>query len=247
MNERIGILDWGIGAVGIRKLLAGRSSVPVVYLSDTGVTPYGKMRHPELISRLVRVFDFFAERGITNVVVGCNAASTALPFIDSAAKVIGMIEPAADLVVRQHPERLGLIGGRRTVLSGAYRKAFRERGIRVEQRIAQPLSALIEAGDLGESLRNESRRILSPLRNCSHILLACTHYPAAADVLRQFVSERTVLLDPAPAVVDEILKWNIEPSNSADEFLTTGDPRNMMTAAKKAFGYDIDRPEKIKL
>jgi len=108
------------------------------------------------------------------------------------------------------PKRLALIGGRRTVLSGVYRRAFALHDIGLEQRIAQPLSAMIEKGDICSSnCVTKFRRIVAPIRNCSHLLLACTHYPAIADVLAEYVSKDTVLIDPAAEVVDQISKWNL--------------------------------------
>ncbi len=93
---------------------------------------------------------------------GCNAASTAIPFLDfQGLKVEGVIESAVAMTVRLKPNRVGLIGGRRTVLSGVHRKAFAAHGIKVEQRIAQPLSGLIESGDISSNkLRAECKRIL---------------------------------------------------------------------------------------
>ncbi len=181
MNARLGIIDWGIGGVSIYRLVKERiRDVPVTYFSDTGVTPYGKMSRPELVSRLNFVIELLISRGITHVVIGCNAASTAIPFLtDHGIPVEGVIDSAVKTTARLNPSHLGLIGGRRTVISGVYRRAFAEKGIEVRQRIAQPLSGLIESGDTSSSrVHDYAKHILAPIRNCSHILLACTHYPA---------------------------------------------------------------------
>lgn len=247
--NRLAIIDWGIGGISIYKLITEQlGDLPVTYLSDTGATPYGKMSRPELIARLNAVILFLKQRGVTHLVIGCNAASTALPFLDNAGlRVEGVIEPAVAMTAKLKPKRLGVIGGRRTVVSGVYRKAFAARGIDISQRIAQPLSGMIESGDIGSvKLRTEARRILSPLKNCSHILLACTHYPAIAPVMSEFVSPRTVFLDPAAELVAKVAKWRI-PNRDDREFLTTGDPKAMQTAAKAAFGVNIKRPTKVKI
>ena len=207
MNTRLGIIDWGIGGVSIYKLIKQQiGDVPITYLSDTGVTPYGKMSRPDLVSRLNAVVKFLKSRGLTHIVIGCNAASTAIPLLtDHRVPVAGVIEPAVELTEKLKPARLGLIGGRRTVVSGVYRRAFAARGIAVQQRIAQPLSGLIESGDVGsEKLQSEAARILAPLRNCSHILLACTHYPAIAPILQAIVSPGTEFIDPASALVGKV-------------------------------------------
>lgn len=238
----LGIIDWGIGGIGVYKLIKKqRPEVGIVYFSDTGVTPYGRMSRAELVARLNAVISFFKTKGVTHLVIGCNAASTAIPYIYPQGLVIeGVIDAAVEMTVRLKPTRLGLIGGRRTVLSGVYTKAFESRNINIEQRIAQPLSGLIEGGNLSSGrLRTECRRILSPIRNCSHILLACTHYPAIAEVMKEFVSAETVFVDPAAELVKRTARWKI--ASGTDKFFCSGDARQMRTSAKRAFGVNIGK------
>ena len=214
----LGIIDWGIGGVSIYKLLKERMpNVGILYFSDTGATPYGKMGRRELAERLDRVIEFLKDKGMTRLVIGCTAASTAIPDLkDHGIKIDGVIEPAVAAAAKLKPKALGVIGGRRTVLSGVYRTAFANRGIDVDQRIAQPLSGLIESGDVSsEKLRTEAARILRPLKSCSHILLACTHYPAVEPVLKDLVSEKTVFIDPAESLVKRIVKWKMRPGGPA--------------------------------
>ena len=244
----LGIIDWGIGGISIYKAIKEKlGPLPVIYFSDTGVSPYGKMTRPELVSRLNVVIGFLKSKGVTHLALGCNAASTAIGQIEpSGLKIEGMIASGVAAAMKRRPMRLGLIGGRRTVLSGVYRSAFAARGLDVEQRIAQPLSGLIESGDTGsQKLRTEAKRILSPIKNCSHILLACTHYPAILDVLKESVSENTVLIDPANELVALISKWRLSTAGGEDVFLTSGDPAAMRTAAKKAFDVSLYNSKKM--
>jgi len=246
-DSKLGIIDWGIGGVSIYKLVRERlGDIPTVYFSDTGVTPYGKMTKPELVSRLNRVIDHLASLGVTHLVIGCNAASTAIPYLkDTPVKIKGVIESAVELTARIKPKRLGVIGGRRTVVSGVYRKAFRERGIDVEQRIAQPLSGLIESGDISSGkLKEAARQILGPIRNSSHILLACTHYPAITPLLKELVSPATVFIDPSEELVREVKKWKLLLGGESI-VLTSGDAKGMKRAALAAFGVEIDGARKV--
>ena len=237
----LGIIDWGIGGIGVYKALkASRPDASVIYFSDTGVTPYGKMAPDDLVERLDRVIAFVKSQGVTHLIIGCNAASTAIPRIDpQGLKIEGVIDSAVEATARLKPKRLGLIGGKRTVVSGVYRRAFADRGIEVDQRVAQPLSALIEAGDLSsDTLRNECRRILSPIKNSSHLLLACTHYPAIRDVIREFVLPWTVIIDPAAELVRRTARWQFDAGEN-DRFFTSGDPTQMKRAARLAFGCKL--------
>lgn len=239
---KLAIIDWGIGGISVYKLIKERRpEAGIVYFSDTGVTPYGKMSRADLTSRLNAVIAFLKTKGVTHLVVGCNAASTAIPFLDAQGlRIEGVINAAVEMTARLKPKRLGLIGGRRTVVSGVYRNAFATRGIQVDQRIAQPLSAIIESGDVSsDTLRAECKRILSPIKNCSHILHACTHYPAIEHLLKEIVSPQTVFINPASELAKRTARWSL-PVNGKDTFFTSGDAGQMKVAAKAAFGCDID-------
>ena len=242
-------MDWGIGGVSLYKLIKEQlGHIPVTYFSDTGVTPYGKMSRRDLVSRLDAVIEYLKSRGVTHVVIGCNAASTAISLLaDHGIPIEGVIESAVVTAAKAKPSKLGLIGGRRTVVSGVYRRAFAERNIGVRQRIAQPLSGLIESGDVSSPrLHDACERILGPINNCSHILLACTHYPAITAVLKRHVSPETQFIDPASDLVKKVTKWKFA-SAGEDEFLTTGDAAAMKKAAKAAFGVMIERVKKVQV
>ncbi len=241
MNKRLGIIDWGIGGVSVYRLVREQlGEVPVTYFSDTGVTPYGKMSRSELVARLNSVIRSLQSQGVTHIAIGCNAASTAIPFLGGHdIPIEGVILPAVEMTARLKPAKLGLIGGRRTVVSGVYRTAFADKNIAVRQRIAQPLSAAIESGDISsDNLRAAAKRIITPLRNCSHILLACTHYPAITPMLQTLVSAGTQFIDPAAELVRKIARWKIVAGGDT-EFLTSGNAKQMITAAEKAFGVKI--------
>jgi glutamate racemase len=70
------------------------------------------------------------------------------------------------------------------------------------------------------------------------VLLACTHYPAILPVLQEFVSPRTIFIDPAAELVNKIKRWQLQ-TEGIDTFLTSGSPEKMKAAALKAFGCKI--------
>lgn len=242
------MIDWGIGGISVYKLIQEKlGAIPTVYFSDTGATPYGKMGRGELANRLDEVIEYLASLGATHIVIACNAASTAIPDLKTKLPVKGVIESAIDLTVKKKPKKLGIIGGRRTVVSGIYRKAFEANGIDISQRVAQPLSALIESGDISSpELVDACRKIIRPIKNSSHILLACTHYPAITPVLREIVSPGTEFIDPAEQLVSDVKRWKLA-AGGESVFLTTGDASKMKKAARNAFGVEIDAVKKVKI
>jgi glutamate racemase len=69
-------------------------------------------------------------------------------------------------------------------------------------------------------------------------LLACTHYPAIADLIAARLPLAT-LLDPAEAVIDHVLStFSLPTQRAADIVLTTGDARRTRHAAERAWGLD---------
>ncbi|HST61993.1 MAG TPA: aspartate/glutamate racemase family protein, partial [Longimicrobium sp.] len=168
---RLAVLDWGIGGLGFLALFAARHpDAGAVYLSDAGFTPYGKVPRRALAARVDGILRHLRDaHGVDHAVLACNAASTVLPDLTAPREgvaVAGVIAPAVHALAGMRPARVGVIGGGRTIRSGAYGRGLRAAGHDVRQRVAQPLSAHVEAGRLeGDAVRGDVARILAPLRD----------------------------------------------------------------------------------
>lgn len=241
----IGICDWGIGGAGICGMLRSESDTDIVYLSDTGYTPYGRVPEAELRARLQRVFDYFGSLGIDQVVVACNAASTVIP---QRPGISGVIEHGIRLVQKVQPAEVAVVGGIRTIESGLYKNGLEAAHIRVHQRVGQPLSARIEAGDLdSDGLHADIADIFAPIKNIKHILLACTHYPLIAENIVRYTGP-VQLLDPARELCDHILQnWQLSPGNRQLRWQTTGSSEQMQYSLQKAYGITNTHVEKIEV
>jgi glutamate racemase len=250
---KLAVLDWGIGGLGVFRLLAERHpAVPVVYLSDAGFTPYGKVPRRALAARVDHLLRRLArEHGATHALLACNAASTVLRDLAAprdGLPVCGIIQPALAELARRPRARMGVIGGRRTVQSGIYGRALRAAGHEVRQRVAQPLSAHVEAGRLATPcVRADVAAILAPLRHVDVLVMACTHYPALSPLLREHCPHAE-LYDPASAAVRHLAReWPLPATRttSTHRFLTTGDPAAMQNAARLAFGLHLPHVDLI--
>jgi glutamate racemase len=250
-HVRVAVLDWGIGGVDFyARLRAAHPRVPVIYWSDAGTTPYGKLGRDALAARVAAVADELRARGATHLVVACNAASTVLDHprlrarVAAGLPIAGVIAPAIAAALADPARELGVVGGRRTIRSQVYRRGLR--GRRVRQRVAQPLSARVERGELdGPELRAELARILAPLRRVDALVLACTHYTALLPPIRELLP-RARIIDPAAATLADVAaRWSLrgarpaDPAVPSDMFLTTGDPAAMRRAARLAFAVDL--------
>jgi glutamate racemase len=111
---KIGIMDWGIGGVGLLKEIRGNSDADIIYLSDTGFTPYGKVSSEDLEKRINILLEFLSFSGCETIAVACNAASTILP---KEKNIIGIIDPAIELVIEMNLKSIGVFGGKRTIES----------------------------------------------------------------------------------------------------------------------------------
>lgn len=243
--KKIGICDWGIGGVGVYTELRKLSSVHVVYFSDTGFTPYGKVEPEALKLRLDKVFDWFTSKDVTYIIVGCNAASTVL---EPHPQITGVIEHGINVVKKAGITSVGVVGGKRTIESEIFKNKLADFGISSHQRIAQPLSARIEAGDIdSEGLEFDIREIFEPIQHESHILLACTHYPLIQDQIAKFTGQ-TTFLDPAVELAQWVMEtWNPEEADSGIEFYTSGDTEQMRKSLSLLYQISTDTIQKINL
>lgn len=241
----IGICDWGIGGVGLYQLLRKRSSVDVVYFSDTGFTPYGKVPEMDLKDRLNHVFNHLRSLGVNHIIVGCNAASTVLP---PSKEIIGIIEHGVNLVMQQNIAEVAVVGGKRTIESNIYKNKLEEKGVKVYQEIAQPLSARIEAGDIdSKGLQADIETIFGPIKSINHVLLACTHYPIIAKNISKFTGN-TIFLDPAEEMMNWIFNnWEMPAEHGNVRWQTSGDTNQMKSSLDKLYNIKTAEIEKITL
>ena len=269
---RLGILDWGIGGLGLYQFIKrDLPGVPITYWSDAGFAPYGKIPSRALAARVRHIAQRLAADGVTHLAIACNAASTILPLaqpvcpvhvdrptshrqivrspdkIAASLEIAGVLEHGARAAAAQSPRlTIGIVGGRRTIRSLAYRRLLPQRTI--HQRVAQPISAFIEAGQLhGKPIEAALDTIMRPLATVDVLLLACTHYPAVLDQWQRRAPHATII-DPAAHMWQWMQRaWPMAAmaqaarthANPADVFFTSGSAATMKKSARQAFGIAL--------
>ena len=246
MSYPIAILDYGIGGIGLTQLIKhSYPSLPLLYFSDSGAVPYGKMPKTTLRNRILQILNYLSGLGVQRIVVACHAASTVILPNDHG--VTGIQKLTIDAVLASGKQHIGVIGGGRTIRSGYYRKQLIHHGLTVQQRVAQPMSILVERGDTSSVEAQQTvSQIVGPLKGIDALLMACTHYPAMKGVLQNVLGRQVMLIDPITHVFNSLqaqLRHNEATGNSL--YLTTGDPKLMQKAALHAFGWDTGEPRKI--
>ena len=254
MSGRLAILDWGIGGLSVLKALLRRNpSLDFIYLSDSGSTPYGKMTPLELRNRIETLFQVSMDRFQADAfVIACNAASTL--FMDTGFRmgskpVYNVIRPTIEFLLRSDYKCIGVIGGKRTIDARVYSKGVPN--CKVIEGVAQPLSALIESGQVtGKELEQCLRDILNPFDRepIEALVLACTHYPAVSGEISRILTD-IELIDPAVimAEVFPVNKRSIERSPHQGIFYSTGDCEQMRKSAHLAFQMEISDVNEIKI
>lgn len=203
----IGIFDSGIGGLTVLQQIA--RLLPhelLIYLGDTGRSPYGT-KSPEVVTRYAcENTDFLVKRGLKMLVVACNTASAvALNVLRERYQmpVVGVIEPGAQEAVRRSENRrVGVIGTEATIASGAYTRALRalDPEIEVYTRACPLFVPLVEEGWVdNEVARATIARYLSSLKHSGidTIILGCTHYPLLKKSIAEFMGEDVQLIDSA--------------------------------------------------
>ncbi len=245
MSDTLLILDWGIGGIGaFLEVRKRKPAFNILYWSDSGAVPYGKMTQETLSARVLDVLNAATKLGATHAIIACNAASTILPLIDPPIPTIGVIKKGIEKLIRdrqegQKMEHIGIIGGARTIDSGAWSQPLIDHGFHVSANIAQPLSAIIESGKhLDPDSIPVFQSVLSGLEDVTDLVLACTHYVVASDVISAILPQAT-LFDPVNVCVDYMVEnWPLGGLGDT-RFLTTGNISEMEKSAKLAYNLDI--------
>jgi glutamate racemase len=241
----LAILDWGIGGFGFYELFKSKyPESPVVYFSDAGFTPYGKVEKDVLQKRLLEIWVMLQKQyDVSHLVIACHAASSIL--YDELGKepfenVTGIVQHALEQVRCSNSQNIGIIGGAGTIASEVYKVHLETKKRSVHQKVAQPLSAIIEAGipDEKELFENINNILQTMKGKIDHLLLACTHYPAVSAQIQNFLPD-VKLLDPALFMLNWVQEnWPSFQHDSADIFITTGEIELALEAAIKGFGGD---------
>jgi len=203
----IAIFDSGVGGLTVaREVTRALPAEEIIYLGDTARVPYGPKSAATVRRFAGECVEFLLHFRPKLVIIACNTASaTALEHLASIADVplLGVIEPGARAAVgATNLRRVGVIGTRATVASGAYARAIAalDGGVEVFSRACPLFVPMVEEGRTGGPLvKMAAEEYLGPLlaRHIDTLILGCTHYPVLKTVLREVVGGGVTLIDSA--------------------------------------------------
>lgn len=239
----LGITDWGTAGLGLYNLVKqARPDISVMYLADNSSTEHSLLSRQELEEKVRQILATFRRLGVDHVVFTGNAASTSLPDVAvNGVKAMGVVEPTLRAMRSKRYREVGVIGGRRTILSGAYGRSLRKLRFCVLQRMSLELSSAIENGSASEAqIHQILTALVEPLIKSDAIVIASSPYRKVTPILQRILPAVDVI-DPTQEAVIEILKW-LPPAASgvpSDTFYCTGDPLRFRERASSLFGLNI--------
>ncbi len=213
----IGVFDSGLGGLtALRELARIMPEEDLVYFGDTGRVPYGG-RSREVIVRYARQdMAFLRTFDPKAVVVACGTVSTtALDVLrrENSIPVFGVVVPAANAAAQlTRNGRVGLIGTKASIRSGAYGRVLTGPDLRPDAQVTAQacplLVSLVENGRfrpgdiVAETVVAE---YLAPVKaaGVDTLILGCTHYPLLREVIAGYMGPGVALVD----VGEQCARW----------------------------------------
>ncbi len=267
-QDPIGVFDSGVGGLSVLRAL--RTELPderFIYVADAGHAPYGERDDSHVMARSMAVArHLVAEQRIKALVVACNTATAAairkLRQAWPELPIIG-IEPALKPAVAQSQTRhIGVLATRGTLGSEKFRTLLQtlEPQARFVLQACDGLADAIERDDLGrtQALCATFTQALGSFGTqaggLDTLVLGCTHYPFAADVLRSLVGPGVAFLEGGAPVARQTRRLLAERSwlspvgangdnasvAMALRFFTTGTPQALQSAAQRWLQWQVD-------
>lgn len=208
MDKRpIGVFDSGLGGLTtLKKLSLLLPGEDMIYLGDTGRVPYGPRSRETIIRYSLQSAAFLTGFDIKAMVIACNTAcSAAYETLESLYDIplYEVIEiPAKIAAALTGNNKVGVIGTKATIRSGAYEVALKKAKpeLTVYSAACPLFVPLVEDGMTGEddvAVIAIAERYLSELRETGvdTLIMGCTHYPLLRGAIAKVMGPDVSLVD----------------------------------------------------
>lgn len=209
-NNPIGVFDSGLGGLTVVKEIAKLlPNENIIYLGDTARVPYGTRSKETVTKFSFEDANFLLGNGVKCIVVACNTASA---FAGGELKeklsvpVFDVIKPAlADARSITKNNKVGVIGTRGTIASGAYKVEF--------SKACPLLVPFIEEGELeSPSLKLILEDYISYFKDkdIDTLIIGCTHYPIISGLIEKEIDNNIKIVNPGISVAGELKNYLID-------------------------------------
>ncbi|MBC3190533.1 glutamate racemase [Pseudonocardia sp. C8] len=256
IDAPIGIFDSGVGGLTVaRSVIDLLPAEQIVYVGDTAHSPYGPRRIADVRGLALAIGDELVDSGVKALVIACNTASAAC-LADFRERypvpVVEVVRPAVRrAVAATRNGRIGVIGTRATIASGAYADAFdAARDVEITSVACPRFVDFVERGTTsGRQVLGVAQGYLEPLQRAGvdTVVLGCTHYPLLTGVLEIVLGPDVTLVSSADETARtlvrtlharDLLRDDTEPP-APHRFLATGDPEPFARLGRRFLGPEI--------
>ena len=255
----IGIFDSGVGGLTVaRAVMDQLPDEAIIYIGDTGHSPYGPQSIADVRAHAQRIGDQLVDQGCKMLVIACNTATAA--FLHDARErydipVIEVIQPAVRrAIATTRNNKVGVIGTAGTIKSRAYQDLFSLKSdLQVTAAACPAFVEFVERGiTSGRQILGVAQGYLEPLQaaGVDTLVLGCTHYPLLSGVIQLAIGEQVTLVSSAEETSKDVLRVLTErdmlappqaESGRAPErvFASTGDPAVFDRLAARFLGPQV--------
>lgn len=261
-NAPIGILDSGVGGLTVaRAILDQLPNESIKYVGDTANGPYGPKPIAQVRSHALEIMDKLVDEGVKALVIACNTASAAT-LRDARERyevpVIEVIGPAVRRAVSvTRNKKVGVIGTRATIESGAYVDAFAAAPeINLTSKACPRFVEFVENGiTSGKDILFVAKEYLGQLSETGidTVVLGCTHFPLLTGVIGYTLGPDVAIVSSADETAQDLYRVLVsknllsenEASKASHKFLVTGEKDNFAKLAKRFLGPEVTGVETI--
>ncbi len=237
MKEKpIGIFDSGIGGLTVVKEI--RRFLPredIVYFGDIARAPYGSKSENLVVKYSEEALSFLLKKDVKLVIVACNtSASVSISSLKRIfPNIIDVIDPVIDEAIKLAKKAIGVIGTKRTILSGIYEKKIKEKknGIEIFSKACPLFVPLIEEGWIDNPITKAicGEYLYGFIEKIDVLILGCTHYPLIEKTIKEVIGNEIVLVNSSQATVSAVKSFLNEngllnPGGGKTMFWTSDEP-----------------------
>lgn len=188
---KIGVFDSGLGGLLILKqFLRVLPQYDYLYVGDNANVPYGDKTSPEIYELTQKAVAYLFENECGLIILACNTATATtlrklqqeyLPQRYPSRRILGIIRPVIEEVVKRDYSRAGVLATQATVNSRSFAKELKKfaKNTQIFQMACPRLVPFIEKGlDDTSEIQRLLTSYIDPLikQNIEALVLGCTHY-----------------------------------------------------------------------
>ena len=215
MNNKIGLLDSGLGGLSVLKeLVKALPNENYLFYEDSINNPYGIKTNEELYEIVSKIVDYLISQDCKMIVIACNTATTScIKRLRENYKDMIFIgtEPAIKLACDNNYKNIINLSTPSTTHSKRVQELielYKKEHQKVFNISGENLANLVEL-DKKEEINELLNRILKDYKYCDAMVLGCTHYSLIKDEIKQVLPQIT-LLDGTVGVREQVKRKLLE-------------------------------------